>query len=169
MPQDRAKTVVPCLLSLSIIMVRSFWSKGGGVLLTLQSSTWHLKPTGSLNSALHLPGNFDYKLPFPVYYINMDSSEDRRKRTELLFGDLWNLRRSPAVAGSDSEALLGLMGTENYERVANYIHRERNGDEAVAWNEVGCTLSHLTTIRKAYLENHEMVMIIEDDVSPVLM
>ena len=31
------------------------------------------------------------------------------------------------------------------------------------------TLSHLSTIRKAYFENHEMVMIMEDDVSPALM
>jgi hypothetical protein len=27
----------------------------------------------------------------------------------------------------------------------------------------------LTTIRRAYLENHEMVLIMEDDVSPALM
>lgn len=114
-------------------------------------------------------GSVDYSVPFPVYYINLDRSEDRRKRTEFLFGDLWDLRRSPAVAGTDSGALLGLLGNETYQRKASYIQRERYNDEAVAWNEAATTLSHLITIRKAYLENHDMVMIVEDDLSPALM
>jgi hypothetical protein len=73
------------------------------------------------------------------------------------------------VAGSDSDALLGLLGTNNYERVKSYVQCERNGDEAVAWNQAGGVLSHLSAIRMAYLENHEMVMIMEDDVSPAFM
>ena len=156
------------LLVLACSMVRSILSIQGEDMLP-QLVAENYKPARSINSATHLFGGLDYTLPFPVYYINMDGSEDRRKRTELLFGDLWNLRRSPAVAGSDSEALMRLLGTDNYQRVVSYIQRERNGDEAVGWNEVGCTLSHLTTIRMAYLENQEMVMIMEDDVSPALM
>lgn len=151
------------VLILTSVLVHFYLSPGESVLMKC------FKATGYAKGITHLFGDIDYRLPFPVYYINMDGSEDRRKRTELLFGNLWDLRRSPAVPGSDSEALLGLLGMETYQRVASYIQHERYNDEAVAWNEAGCTLSHLTTIRKAYLENHEMVMIMEDDVSPALM
>jgi GR25 family glycosyltransferase involved in LPS biosynthesis len=147
-------------------MALSFLLQGKDVLP--QPMTEH-NPAGPITSTTPLFGGLDYTLPFPVYYINMDRSEDRHKRTELLFGDLWDLRRIPGVAGSDPEAVLGLLGAENHERVLSYIQRERTGDEAVAWNEIGATLSHLTTIRRAYLENHEMVLIMEDDVSPALM
>lgn len=129
----------------------------------------YFKPTHNCNGISGMFGSVDYALPFPVYYINLDGSEERRKRTELLYGNLWDLRRSPAVAGTDSAALLRLLGNETYQREASYIQRERYKDEAVAWNEAATTLSHLTTIRNAYLENHEMVMIMEDDVSPALM
>ena len=43
------------------------------------------KPTWSLRSITSAFGGLDYTLPFPVYYINTDSSKERRKRTELLF------------------------------------------------------------------------------------
>ena len=129
----------------------------------------YVRLSQSANKVTRLFGSVDYALPFPVYYVNMDESEDRRQQTELLFGDLWDLRRSPAVAGTDSEALIKILGVETYERIASYVQRERSGDEVVAWNEAACTLSHLTTIRKAYWDNHEMVMIIEDDLSPALM
>jgi hypothetical protein len=155
------------LFILAFVMVRSFLLHGTS--MPLYTATELCNSAGVVDSAHRLFGGVDFTLSFPVYYINMDGSEDRRKQTELLFGDLWDLRRSPAVAGTDSETLLRLLGTETYQRVASYIQRERNGDEAMAWNEAACTLSHLTTIRQAYLENHEMVMIMEDDVSPALM
>lgn len=148
---------------LTFIMVYIFLSHGESVLMNFSQTSGHAK------EGTHLFGGIDYKLPFPVYYINMNGSEDRRQRTELLFGNLWDLRRSPAVAGSDSEALMELMGVDNYQRTANYIQHERYDDEDVAWNEAGCTLSHLNTIRKAYLDSNEVVMVMEDDVSPALM
>jgi len=161
-PRNYERTTA-CVLILTSTVVHFFQSPGNSVLAKC------FTPTSYTKGITHLFGGIDYTLPFPVYYINMDGSEDRRKRTELLFGNLWDLRRSPAVAGSDSEALGGLLGIEIYQRLATYIEHERYNDRTVAWNEAGCTLSHLTTIRKAYLENHEMVMIMEDDVSPALM
>lgn len=157
-----------CLLILTFVMVWSFLINGEDIFLQ-HTLTESCNTTGKVNNGPHFFGGLDYKLPFPVYYINMDSSDDRRRRTELLFGNLWDLRRSPAVAGTHPEVLLRLLGPENYQQVVSHIQRERNGDEAVAWNEVGCILSHLTTIQNAYLESHEMVMIMEDDVSPALM
>lgn len=160
MSYDRLVICV-CVLASSVVYL--FLRPSRGLLAN------SVKPTQDGKGIARLFGSVDYAVPFPVYYINLDRSEDRRKRTELLFGDLWDLRRSPAVAGADSEALVRLLGNETYQRKASYIQRERYNDEAVAWNEAATTLSHLITIRKAYLENHEMVMIMEDDVSPALM
>jgi hypothetical protein len=147
----------------ALLVLRSILSQNNSGVLP-HTVEEYSKPSGSANSATSAFGGLDYSLPFPVYYINMDGSEGRRKHTELLFGGLWDLRRSPAVAGTDSETLSRLLGTDTYQWVTDYIDQERINDAKKAWNEVGCTLSHLTTIRKAYLENHEMVMIIEDDV-----
>lgn len=54
----------------------------------------------------------------------MDDSKDRRERTERLFGDLWDLRRSPAVAGSHGGALLALLGKGAYEKKQLHPARE---------------------------------------------
>jgi GR25 family glycosyltransferase involved in LPS biosynthesis len=110
----------------------------------------------------------NYSWSFPVYYINLDKSVARRERMELDFGRLWDLRRSPAVDGSNDTEILTLMGQANYDRIARYIKEDRSPG-SINRAELGCVLSHLVTIRRAYVEDRAMAMVVEDDITPLLM
>ena len=98
----------------------------------------------------------------------MDKSVARRERMELDFGKLWDLKRSPAVDGSNNTQVFSLMGEANYNRIAPYVKEDRSPD-SINRAELGCVLSHLATIRRAYVEGHAMAMIVEDDITPLLM
>lgn len=116
-----------------------------------------------------LSAGLDYTLPFPVFYINMDSSTARRERMEADFGPYsWDLRRVPAVDGGDAVRLVELMGQKNYDRIRSYVSEDRSPN-TVNQAELGCVLSHLVAIRRAYLEGHEVAMIAEDDITPLFM
>lgn len=98
----------------------------------------------------------------------MDTSVARRERVTLDFGNIWDLRRSPAVDGSNHTRVLGLMGQNNYDRVAPSLNEDRSPN-TINHAELGCILSHLATIRRAYMEGNSLAMIIEDDIAPSLM
>lgn len=111
----------------------------------------------------------DYTLPFPVFYINMDSSTARRERMEADFGPYgWDLRRVPAVDGGDAVRVVELMGQDNHDRIRSYVSEDRSPN-TLNQGELGCVLSHLVAIRTAYLEGHEAAMIAEDDITPLFM
>ena len=107
-------------------------------------------------------------LPFPVYYINMEQSSARRERVELDFGDIWDLRRSPAVDGMNAGAVVELMGQANYDEILPSLSEDRYPG-TINGGELGCVLSHLTAIRRAYIDGNDMAMIVEDDITPLLM
>ncbi len=92
----------------------------------------------------------------------------RRERMELDFGELWDLRRSPAVDGSNASQVIGLMGQDNYDHIAPYIKEDRSSN-TINRAELGCVLSHLVTIRRSYTDGEAMAIIVEDDISPLLM
>lgn len=92
----------------------------------------------------------------------------RRERMENDFGSMWNLRRVQAIDGSNMDQVIDLMGQENYGRIAPYISEERSPN-TINRAELGCVLSHLVAIRKAYLEGHSVAMIAEDDITPMFM
>ena len=132
----------------------------------------------------------DMTLPFPVFYINMDKSSDRRKRMERNFGKVWDLRRFPGVDGRNETLVKSLVAPADYEAIFPYLVEKRtkammkkkdaNKDEEeeaenggtkinpILTSELGASLAHLTAIRQAYLEGHDAVMIVEDDLSPLL-
>ena len=87
---------------------------------------------------------------------------------EIGFGSLWDLHRSPAVDGSNDTLTMELLGQANFDRVMKSISEERKPD-TINKAELGCILSHLVTIRRAYTEGHDIVMIVEDDITPLLM
>lgn len=87
---------------------------------------------------------------------------------ELDFGRVWDIRRVGAVDGSDRSQVLELMGQENYDRIAPYVSEKREPN-TINRAELGCVLSHLVAIRKAYLGGHSMAMIAEDDITPMFM
>lgn len=107
----------------------------------------------------------------------MAHSTHRRGQIEKFFSPLWNLHRVEAVDGKNATLCQSLMGADNYRLIAtlfpDYDEPERPLQlpqrARLHPSELGAILSHLTTIRKAYIEGHEKVMIIEDDLSSYLM
>ena len=87
---------------------------------------------------------------------------------ELDFGGIWDLRRSPAVDGMDVDTVLQLMGRANYDEIVPFISDDRR-QGTINGGELGCVLSHLAAIKRAYLEGDEIAMIVEDDITPLLM
>lgn len=87
---------------------------------------------------------------------------------ELDFGDIWDLRRSPAVDGMETKVVLQLMGERNYGEILPSISEDRLPG-TINGGELGCVLSHLTAIRRAYLDGNDMAMVVEDDITPLLM
>ena len=87
---------------------------------------------------------------------------------ELDFGDIWDLRWNPAVDGRDADMVLQLMGRANYDDIVPFISDDRR-QGTINGGELGCVLSHLTAIKRAYLEGDEIAMVVEDDITPLLM
>jgi hypothetical protein len=116
----------------------------------------------------------EFSVPFPVYYINMAQSRKRRERIERTFGQLWDLHRFPAIDGANKTVVEDLLGSTNYAALRPFLYetlqREKgDGFYSLSDAELGCLLSHLLAVRQAYLAGHDVVMIIEDDLSPLLM
>lgn len=122
----------------------------------------------------------DYRLPFPVYYINLNQSVDRRRRMEKNFGAIWDLRRVSAIDGQDASACTQHLGERAYRRLGKHLRAPEDSPVGnisstpsfvffMAQGDLGAILSHLLAIRRAYLEGNEIVMIVEDDLSPILM
>jgi GR25 family glycosyltransferase involved in LPS biosynthesis len=87
---------------------------------------------------------------------------------ELDFGSMWDLRRSPAVDGMDTDLVTKLMGQANYNEILPSISEDRHPG-TINGGELGCVLSHLTAIRRTYIDGNGMAMIVEDDITPLLM
>jgi GR25 family glycosyltransferase involved in LPS biosynthesis len=62
-----------------------------------------------------------------------------------------------------SYKVLQLMGRANYNEIVPYITDDRRPG-TINGGELRCVLSHLTAIRRAYLEGDEIAMIVEDDI-----
>ena len=127
----------------------------------------------SLSEPLKYLTNVDYTMPFPVYYINLDRSPERKAKMEAYYGALWDLRRSAGILGKDPEACLNVMGEKNYAFIKQYLTEADGGDQdgqgLLKAGELGAILSHMVVIRQAYLDGAEAALILEDDTSPFLM
>ena len=91
------------------------------------------------------------KLSFPIYWINLDRSKDRKLLIENQFKKygITNHTRIPAVDGSNIEKLI--------------INKIRNENK---WNaklgEIGCYLSHCEALKK--INENDKILILEDDI-----
>lgn len=102
------------------------------------------------------------KIDYPIYYINLDRSIDRREKIEDQFNKygVENVTRISAVDGKQ----LSSMKEGTVPELGSYSNSFR-----MTPRELGCTLSHLKAIKQAYESGLENVLIFEDDVSLDLM
>jgi len=98
----------------------------------------------------------EYKIlqDIPIYYINLNRSQDRRIILENNFKkyDITNYKRIEAVDGMDI--------SYNYYQ-ENYVFDKPN----ITIYEIACLFSHLKAIEEAYNDKQEYALILEDDVS----
>lgn len=91
-----------------------------------------------------------HRFPFKLYYINMDKSTERRAQM------LHNLEQ------------LNVQGDIRVERVVGHLGRTPSPyldltKSTLTDSEVGCTVSHVTAIMRAYQQGHELALVVEDD------
>lgn len=93
--------------------------------------------------------NINNKISYNLYYINLDRSVERRYFMEKQFKEN-NISyvRIPAIDGDNINI--------------NYINR---CTKKISKNEIGCTLSHILAIKKAFDDNCEIAVICEDDIN----
>lgn len=89
-----------------------------------------------------------------IYWINLDRSNDRRIQMNTIFQDPVfkdiQIERIPAVDGRNSNMV--------YPKL-NFMYKQKND------YEYACMLSHLETIRRFSRTNHDVALIMEDDIT----
>lgn len=100
------------------------------------------------------------RINLPVFYINLNKDIDRNYNIQEQFKK-YNIKpiRVSAIYGKLSAS------TKQGEIYGNKFTNTYNLTHA----EIGCTLSHLITIKKAYDEDYHIAIIFEDDISLDLM
>lgn len=112
---------------------------------------------------------FHCLLDVPLYYLNLDRSQNRRLRLEDEFKLLGipqeQITRIHAVEGKSLTSLQsGTLTLQDGTEV-----KFQNDFGPLLPGELGCTLSHLIAIQKAYHDGHELALICEDDLCLNLM
>lgn len=99
----------------------------------------------------------------PIYVINLPRSKER----------LQNVREQQEYYGVKNlhivEAVDGRRIRNKKEDIITFDEggeiKFKNNDDAVSLGEIGCTLSHLKTIKHCYDKGYDYVLILEDDIS----
>ena len=100
------------------------------------------------------------RIKFPVYYLNLNKDMTRRHYMESQFKrNNIKATRIPAIYGKNSENI-----TNGVIQGMRFIN-----DFDITRSELGCSLSHIIAIKKAYENNDEYAVILEDDTSIDLM
>lgn len=101
---------------------------------------------------------YNCSIPYPIYYINMDKDVDRRIYMEK---ELAKISSCPYI--------FRVKGFNGY-KIKNSNHDSVDGVKfnnkyKMTKSEIGCTMSHLLAIKKAYDNNDDIAVIFEDDIS----
>ncbi|QDZ25374.1 hypothetical protein A3770_17p78920 [Chloropicon primus] len=111
------------------------------------------------------------------YWINLDESFERRASMERMFESAaasFPTVRSTRVTGIDTEAVRDML-RRGRVKLKEGLATAPPGAEEETWRlnfrneytegQFACALSHLTAIKRAYDDNSELALILEDDVS----
>ena len=96
------------------------------------------------------------KITYPVYYINMDKNPDRK---EFMETQLKKYTTSfTRIRGFNGYGITNLKKdtVDNIEFTCDYDNMSKG--------EIGCTMSHLLSIKKAYDNGNEYALVVEDDI-----
>ena len=107
------------------------------------------------------------KIDIPVYYINLDISQDRRNfmnKQKKLFG-IKDMYRVKAINGKNITREISEFETNPEYKIEDDLIFNNYTHQNLRTTEIAVTLSHLKAIRTAYLDNQEIALIIEDDTS----
>ena len=113
--------------------------------------------------------DFGVKLKYPIYYINLDNSIQRRKNMENQFKQ-YNIRNTTKIKGVLGNTLKCKLNVqEKIDDNLSFYYNTKFNKKKMNKNEIGCTLSHIKAIKTAY-DNGDMISIIcEDDISFLLL
>lgn len=109
----------------------------------------------------------------PTYYVNLDHSPDRRERMERFFNTFSELKRVPGVDGHSKTDVLHTLSMKHcppaqLPRSFDDVNLGVKKGSATYLSRLGCTLSHLRAILRAYDDKREYALILEDDATPDL-
>ena len=122
-------------------------------------------------------GTIDPSNGLPVYWINLDRSEDRRNHMQAMFKEIGNEMgrvitdvRVPAVDREELRKLLmegrfnpGFTLVEPGEKDFGGGYWKLHQESLYAATEAATLMSHLTAVLNAYQDGHDLVLIVEDD------
>ena len=101
------------------------------------------------------------KCEIPVYFINLDRSNERRKNLELELNKYFtNHHRVKAIDGHLLQSDIFKNKTELFEYDLSDFKDDGNNP-----GEIGCLLSHIKAIKKIHEDKCEYALVIEDDAS----
>jgi GR25 family glycosyltransferase involved in LPS biosynthesis/mannosyltransferase OCH1-like enzyme len=103
--------------------------------------------------------NYNEKtIDIPIFYINLDRSQDRKEFMEKQF-QLFNIKNVIRISGVDGSLISDLSkGDINDGSKLKFINNYKLNK-----GELGCTLSHIKAIKEFYNKNINLGLILEDD------
>ena len=105
-----------------------------------------------------------------IYWINLDKSKERRNALETSM-DLTGVVNHHRVAAYDAKRVAASINSKQlmfHELIKVYAGDEnpsfwKHPKNIYTYNEAACLMSHLTAIKQAYDDGHEVALIVEDD------